>query len=145
MKKKIPFIIAAISATLFIFSNSCKNAEMSGNASGFWVEKILYLLSNFKIYPDAFSVTLFVRKTAHILEFALQGFLVTGCFAAPYKKRIFYVLLLGIATACVDESLQLFFSGRAAMLKDVYIDFSGTVLGFIVFLLGHKFIQKHNS
>lgn len=144
MKKKLPFIIAAVSATLFIFSNSCKNAELSGNASGFWVEKILYLLSYFKIYPDAFSATVFVRKTAHILEFALQGFLITGCFSTPYKKRAFYVLILGVITACVDESLQLFFSGRAAMLKDVLIDFSGTVMGFLVFLTGHKFIQKRN-
>ncbi len=43
-------------------------------------------------------------------------------------------MLAGLSTAVIDETIQLFVEGRAGMIKDVLLDFSGVVTGFAVML-----------
>lgn len=43
-------------------------------------------------------------------------------------------MLAGLSTAVIDETIQLFVDGRAGMIKDVLLDFSGVVTGFAVML-----------
>jgi len=82
MKKRIPFIILAVFVTLFIFSNSFETAEVSGQSSKKIVEAVAKAISTtLKKSPDTNLITYCVRKTAHIMEFALQGFCLSGCFA----------------------------------------------------------------
>ena len=132
MRKKLPFIIAAVIATCFIFSNSIQNAESSGAESRWIVSFIIGISDRLGIVLQTETLTVVVRKLAHITEFMLQAVLVAGCFDMPYRKRIIYILFLGLFTACTDEYIQFFSDGRGSMVQDVFIDFFGTALGTAV-------------
>ena len=106
------------------------------------VKKISKTYTGSAELPDIAVVI--VRQSAHILEFALQVFLLAGCFSGIFKKRIIYVLFFGLMTACIDEFIQLFPEGRSAMIQDVFFDFTGTVLGLLVFFFIYKLNQKRN-
>jgi len=143
MKKRIPFIILAVFVTLFIFSNSFETAEVSGQSSKKIVEAVAKAISTtLKKSPDTNLITYCVRKTAHIMEFALQGFCLSGCFAFAYRHRKVLTLSLGLLTACIDETIQFFVPGRASMIQDVIIDFSGTAIGLFAFGLLHYIYRK---
>ena len=129
MKKKTIYRILTILITLFIFSNSLKTAQVSSQESGRFVEILNWLLALFGKSVDSGALQTVVRKTAHILEFTLQGFLLFGCFSGNFRDRLIYVLFFGILTACTDEFLQLFCEGRSGQVQDIFIDFAGTCLG----------------
>ncbi|MDD6735020.1 MAG: VanZ family protein [Clostridiales bacterium] len=132
MKRKIPYIIAALLATLMIFSNSLQTAEVSSASSGRIVTLVSGLLSKAGIEAENQMLVVIVRKSAHIAEFTLQGILIALCFAMPYKRRIIYILFLGLLTACADEYIQLFSPGRGSLVQDVFIDFAGTIIGTVI-------------
>lgn len=133
MKKRVIFIIAAIFATLFIFYNSVQPADASNQSSGVFVDAITNAIKEAGHSPRRLYITVAVRKLAHILEFALQSFLITCCFSTPFRNRIIYVLFLGLMTGCVDEYLQLFITGRSSMIQDVFVDLLGTIIGIFAF------------
>jgi len=145
MKTRIFFIVSAIIVTLFIFGNSLKTAEVSGNSSKVFTEAIENKIASHGKTYDTGKITFVVRKTAHLLEFALQGFLIAGCFSGEFKKRIPYVLSLGGATALIDEGLQFFSDGRSPMIQDVFLDFTGCALGLLVFFGAYKLITKRKA
>ena len=45
----------------------------------------------------------------------------------------------------VDEYIQLFSAGRAGMVQDVFVDFSGTVLGVCICLFTLYLIRKKHT
>ncbi len=138
MKKQIPFIIASILVTLFIFNNSFKIAELSSGDSRLLAQLIENLFSFLGLYSWADNAVLFARKSAHIFEFLLQAFMIAGCFYGKYKKRIIYILFFGLLTACIDEYIQLFVPGRAGLVTDIMIDFSGTAVGMALGALVYR-------
>lgn len=83
-----------------------------------------------------------VRKFAHCLEFTGLG-----CFATALSLKLKYklanVLLLGLGIAVIDETIQLF-DGRTSMIKDVWIDMSGFMLGMLIVEIIYQ-ILKRNS
>ncbi|MBE7015385.1 MAG: VanZ family protein [Ruminococcaceae bacterium] len=131
MNKKVVFRILTVLATAFIFSNSLKTAESSAQSSGNLVKIFDWFLGLFAYHPDINTLQNIVRKTAHFLEFSLQGFLLCGSFSGKFKEKTVYVLFFGLLTACVDEYLQLFFEGRGSQIQDVFIDFAGTAWGLV--------------
>ena len=131
MRKINIFRILAVLATLFIFSNSLKPASISSEDSGMLVGALVWILEQFGKAADYGVLQNIVRKTAHIVEFAMQGFLLLGCFKRKISDRIIYVLFLGLFTACTDEFLQLFADGRAGQIQDIFIDFAGCVAGVL--------------
>ncbi|MBO5059843.1 MAG: VanZ family protein [Clostridia bacterium] len=142
MKRRLPFIVATVIATLFIFSNSMQTAEISSQNSGGIADRILWIFGLLGQAPDRELVILIVRKTAHIAEFTLHGILLANCFEMPYNRRIIYILFFGLLTACIDEYIQLFSYGRAGMIQDVFIDFIGTIVGTAVAGVSYKFRRK---
>ena len=87
-----------------------------------------------------------VRKLAHYTEFSVIGAMLTGCAYSfdrikPYRYLV-QVLFVGLLTAVTDETIQLFSEGRAGMIVDVWIDFSGVLTGTAVMLLFYT-IYKH--
>lgn len=133
MNRKVIFRVLAILATAFIFSNSLKTAELSAQSSGRLVRIFEWFFGLFSYHPDVDTLQNIVRKTAHFLEFSLQGFLVCGSFSVRFRERAVHVLFFGLMTACVDEYLQLFFEGRGSQIQDVFIDFAGTLWGLVFF------------
>ncbi len=142
MKRRLPFIVATVLATLFIFNNSLQTAEVSSAGSNIIVDFLQNILSWFKIYVNADALVVFVRKSAHIAEFTLQAILIANCFEMQYKRRVIYILFFGLLTACADEYIQLFASGRASMVQDIFIDFMGTVIGVLIAGVSYKFRRK---
>ena len=139
MKKRIPFLIAAVLTTLWIFSNSMQTAEVSTVSSGRFTAILSKLISCFGALPEHDTLETIVRKTAHVAEFTLQGILIAACFGMPYRRRIIYILFLGLFTACCDEYIQYFTPGRGSLLQDVFIDFAGTVIGTAIMGFSYKF------
>lgn len=102
------------------------------------------------------SIDFFVRKTAHITEYAVLGVLSFLSFRELScrfeRKRLFQMsscLLFCLLYAASDEFHQLFVPGRSAMVRDVLIDFCGSVIGvaacmIIVFLYSKTKITKMN-
>jgi hypothetical protein len=55
------------------------------------------------------------------------------------KKTILIILLISLAYALSDEFHQLFVPGRFSDIKDVLIDFCGSILSVIMFKILEKF------
>ena len=132
MKRKIILAVAwllviAVCITIFIFSGMV--ADDSAEQSGF----IRELLT--KIFGVGFT-EFFIRKLAHMSEYAALGFFSAFAFAYTFKnaKRFYFGILFTLLYAISDEIHQLFVSGRSGQVRDVFIDMAGALLG--VLLLG---------
>ena len=67
----------------------------------------------------------------------------------PYKYYI-NVMFCGLATAVCDETIQLNVEGRAGMITDALLDFSGVIFGtlimlFIFLIYKKRFIAKSEN
>ena len=93
-------------------------------------------------------LTTFVRKTAHVAEFTALS-CVACRVVCVYGKRIAdflgWVLFSGILTACIDEAIQLTSEGRGGLITDVFIDFSGTVIGVLISFFVVWLLKKHTK
>lgn len=132
-KKNIIFLVLFIIFTFYIFSNSLMPATESAKQGG----RIIGFLSKFF---DHNTATLIVRKSAHFMEFFIQGAIFSGLIFETFKKNYIYLLFSGLMTAVIDEFIQNFSPGRGSMVSDCLIDFSGTlaVTLFIFIILYFK-------
>lgn len=74
----------------------------------------------------------FVRKFAHFSEYGLEGVLAVLFFFTygfHMGKWFWKIMLTGLGTAVIDESIQFFSAGRAPGFGDVCIDMAGFVCG----------------
>lgn len=142
MKKRTIFIIAAVIATLFIFENSLQSGDVSSKSSNAIADAVRKGWEFLGFTINRKTMNQFVRKTAHVLEFGLQGLFLTGCYSGKFSQRIIYVFFFGLMTACVDEFIQVFSDGRASMIQDVFLDFIGTAVGLLVYWFLHNLKRK---
>lgn len=71
-----------------------------------------------------------VRKAAHATEFFALGSVMVLLFAELRRKRPWlWAGGLALAAAALDETHQLFVSGRSASIRDVGIDVAGAWVG----------------
>ncbi len=134
MKKSRVFILLAVAVTIFIFTSSMQTAEVSSGASGRLLTLINKLLSGTSVTITQRTI----RKFAHFAEFFMQGFFLSlaAVFSARgMKKHLINIAFTGLLTACTDELIQTFFDGRGAQVKDIFIDFGGTVTAIILIFL----------
>jgi VanZ family protein len=114
----------------FIFGNSMLSKEMSGAISKF-VAGILG--GEAGTTEEGHHL---VRKLAHVTEYAAlgaTGHLLFDCTLQDKYRKYVTVLLVGVATPLVDETIQIF-SMRGPALADVWIDVAGYLVGAIVIL-----------
>ena len=118
-------LLAAV--LLFIWGNSLLPPSWSWRVSGVVQEAVEQVL------PVEQADGVFGQvKLAHMSEFALLGALLallTGAFRR--RDRVALMLLLGLLTALLDETIQKF-TGRTSSVLDVWLDFSGVVLGLLL-------------
>lgn len=141
MRRRI-FIMLTIIWMIVIFAFSAKDADESDHASyevGLTIGRIFIV--DFEKQPVeeqlafAASVDHPVRKTAHVLEYAVLGFLVMGAiYGLSIKWYIQCLIAWALATlyATTDEIHQLFVPGRSGEFKDVCIDSAGVLLGVLI-------------
>lgn len=84
---------------------------------------------------EIMTLNIIIRKLAHGFQFFI--FSIVLSFIMPQLKIkkenvVFYILLLIMAFAVVDEVHQLFVEGRTPSIFDVVIDFVGGVVGVAV-------------
>lgn len=125
---RILTFIAIFASLSFIFGNSLlpkgESASVSGGVQGI-IESIVGEDS-----PIAEFFRLYLRKIAHITEFALLSIEVT-LLRFLYDKRslsfFIHSLAFGLLVAVTDESLQIL-SDRGPSVSDVLLDTSGYVI-----------------
>ena len=157
-----PFLLFSLALVLLlmglIFFFSSQSAEDSSASSGrLDALMISWLFPDFERQSPEWQaeirhrVDFFVRKTAHLLEFAALGFSLRLHLQALGRWREIrrpQLLSWGIGTfyAVTDELHQFFSAGRAPRPADVGIDSLGVMLGIVFFLLCaslHRW-RKHN-
>lgn len=131
LRRRIMTTVLLLLCIAYIFHNSLEGAEVSGDRS-FQLTQAMngWLFDRFHV----FLMERFIRKLAHFSEYAMEGVLVVSVIWAYERKTCqyaFHAALLGVLTALVDETLQLFSDGRAAQVEDVWIDFGGFLFGFL--------------
>lgn len=90
------------------------------------------------------TIEYFVRKGAHMTEFAILSVLLfvwLGLWEMALLRRSVAAFLATAVYAASDEIHQLFVAGRSGRISDVLIDSSGALLGVIVFILLGRLIQ----
>ena len=128
--------------------HSCLDAAESTKASQGVVEvseEVVNTVSPGTITPENHdSFATFIRKAfGHFGLFAISGLLTSLAvyFAfnpmkwSKYWLLIVIVLTFGLGMGFLTEGIQLSVPGRSGELKDVLIDFSGYVVGFLIILL----------
>ncbi len=116
-----------------------------------WAGLIFYL-SSVPNLESGFEADFFLRKAAHIFEYAVLAILLFNAFSRSFEKKqkqpsfktvVFYVFLISFLYAVSDEFHQTFVFGRSGNIKDVLIDSVGIILGIIVFLVSVKSKNRH--
>lgn len=140
-KRNTVCTLLLIANLAFIWGNSLFPGETSGDLSGgvlAWLNQFLGLDES-----GAEMLHLLIRKTAHFTEFACLGALLTWrCRLAGERHPAAFPVLLGMAAAVVDESIQMFTPDRGPSLTDVWIDTAGVAAGMMLLLLGHNLMKK---
>lgn len=125
---------------LLIFKNSLQPAAASEKTSLTALGHILPFLKYIGLsVRDPHLFHFYMRKLAHVTEFAGLGFLVWA--ASSFKSLTRYrrrdCLLFFFLIPCLDETIQLFIPGRTGAFSDVLIDGAGFLFG--VFLTAFLF------
>ena len=136
-KKRLRICMTLLVLNLcFIWGNSLLPGQISGALSD-WLKDVLEVL--FGGGPDKPSVGGgLLRKLAHFTEFTCLGVLLSWLVRMLRQKRwqrLLLPLAAGVATAALDETIQLFVPERGPAIKDVGIDSLGVVLGIVIISL----------
>lgn len=142
--KRFIFITITLIWTAVIFSFSLQSGEVSGDLSGSVLEVLLgFFMPGVLESPEKLELFhLILRKCAHFTEFMILG--VLSSIALKYMQ-IGYKSIIGLGycvlIASLDETLQLFVSGRAGRVQDVLIDSAGALAGIVIVFICFKFIK----
>jgi VanZ family protein len=134
-KKNTSFImiLLIIINILFILLNSLAPGSVSNAFSGYFAEKIKYVLDPENKY-SYHLINGIIRKAAHFTVFAMLGAETMLLHIINRKPRLFTLLFILLSVAVADETLQSF-SDRTDSIRDVILDFSGAVLGMAAMVI----------
>lgn len=147
MQKRILTLLIVLTL-IFIWGNSLLSREVSGAISDAVMEKMNAAASWLGLGDDFFTVmrdvdgdgidepsSHLVRKAAHVTEFAVLAALLWLRIERKGVQRSGSVFLLGVITGAADETIQIF-SYRGSMVRDVFIDAAGVLLGLSIVNIG---------
>ena len=140
MRVIVKFPFATVLIIAFIWIHSAMPASESSAESGYFLSLIESVIGSGIITEHM------LRKAAHFTEYMLLG--IAACYDARRlgMKGFFSAVLpmyLCLFTAVVDESIQLFSSGRSSLLTDVWIDHSGSLIGVAIAFIVLKFYRLY--
>jgi len=156
---RITSAVLLVACMVFVFSMSSQTAKESSGTSGRVITAVLKI-----VYPDfedlsqteqaelVSSFQFIARKGAHFSIYAVMGFLAfltVGTYTViPFKFRILLSAAICLLFSISDEIHQLFISGRSGEVRDVFLDFCGSILAIalISLFMKHtkiKFLSKH--
>ena len=134
-----------VSWMILIFYMSNQPADISNKQSDLIIKLFYYI--GIDLNSSLGEITSFViRKAAHFTEYFILYCLTINVlkFYFNIKKASIYSLLIVLGYAISDEIHQYFIPGRDMAIRDVIIDFSGGILGFIINIIIYKikFIRR---
>ena len=134
--------LLSILSACYIFSNSLQPSKESNVRSDKVITVVKGIIDPQNHIPPE-KMNFLVRKTAHVLEYAVLGVCLSGlCLymgGKNGKSYLFMGLFFALATAVTDEYIQSFLD-RNSQVTDVLIDFSGAVLGFLMVELVYRLV-----
>ena len=128
-----------VSWMILIFYMSNQPADISNKQSDLIIKLFYYI--GIDLNSSLGEITSFViRKAAHFTEYFILYCLTINVlkFYFNIKKAAIYSLLIVLGYAISDEIHQYFIPGRDMAIRDVIIDFSGGILGFIINIIIYK-------
>lgn len=155
MKKKfkgktILVILLCVVWLGLIFYNGTRQGEISQKSS----KQFINVVSRFMKVPSEgvdqpgikFSdVNFYVRKNAHFFQYLVLSILMCSTvshFKLCKSSKIFLLPFLLLFFPVIDEFIQKFIPGRTSNIFDVIIDFSGGILGMLIFKIHYKVHKK---
>ena len=140
---RIVSVVLLIACMVFVFCMSSQNADESSGTSGRVITLVLKLvypnfeeLSSEDVAELIASMQFIVRKGAHFSIYAVMGFLSffsVGTYTIlPFKFRLLISSLICLLFSISDEIHQMFISGRSGELRDVCIDFCGSLFAITI-------------
>lgn len=155
VNKPIHIVLSWLAVLLWmglIFCLSAQVADESARLSSGVTQIIVNIINGIfpKVRIDINSFGFVVRKLAHFICYLVLGLLVLNALKSSSVhgyKRILLSAIICILYAASDEIHQLYVPGRGGQIRDVFIDFSGSVSGFILERVIHKIrsIKKHEK
>lgn len=126
-------------AVVFYFSSQ------SGDTSGELSHGLVAAIQN--VFPalDPSTITVLIRKGAHVSEYAVLGALLAFALRVSTTPGRAWLAVMGaVAYAVSDEIHQTFVPGRVGAVGDVLIDSVGVMLGvgFVVWL---RVVQRNKG
>lgn len=139
------WIAVSIIWVLVIWGHSMMPAAVSSGESNFVLEGLNSFLS--KICADWQLTSFIVRKAGHFMEFFILGVLLTKTLRSAFQRWPLpfdsCAISTGLLIAICDEGIQYFTPGRASLISDVMIDFSGVVSAVVIcFILRKLFTDR---
>lgn len=114
-----------------IYGHSLMPASVSSQESGFLLVKLCTWMEMLG-FDSTWLTEHIVRKTAHFTEYAGLGCLlcINGRIWLQYtRRRLRTVLEMAFIIPFVDETIQLFVTGRSGQISDVWLDLCGVMFG----------------
>ena len=144
MRFRVIIFILTAGMIAFAFIHSSMPADLSSEESESVMGVLQYIL-NFLGFSAELTDHI-VRKTAHFAEYTAIGMLLVSCaysFSRTKPYRYYsQILFAGLATAVIDETIQLNVAGRSGQITDVLLDFSGVITGAVFMLLVYMIYRK---
>jgi VanZ family protein len=132
-------------ALIFTASSDSHSSARSWNL----VEPILHWLFPVMSQPHIEDIHLFIRKCAHLTEYAILALLLWRALHVSKNKlpawswpKVGGTLLLVFLYAATDEFHQSFVPTRTARVSDVFIDTAGGAIGLLVLWFIYHFRKR---
>ena len=139
-----------------IFCLSSQNAELSSQTSGSVIESVAGIfypgfsdMSAVKQDEIIGALQFIARKAAHFTLYAVLGVLsflsVISYRNLKYRFRLLISAGICLLYAASDELHQIFVPGRSGEIRDICIDFCGSLLAITVLALLSRCIKRINN
>jgi VanZ family protein len=108
-----------------------------------WLTVLLSFFFRDVSAPTVEVIHVIVRKTAHVVEYALLGTLSHRAFLGTSRRTGARIVAAALAVALlcslIDEGRQVLASSRTGSLRDVVIDGVGIIAGVAAHAMGPRF------
>ncbi len=122
-------------------------ADVSSGESNFVLDKVNLFMGKM---GTAWQLTPFIiRKAAHFTEFFILGALLSKTLRTVFRNWPLpfdsCAISMGLLVAICDEFIQYFTPGRASLISDVMIDFSGVVSAVVIIFILRKILTGRSK
>ena len=134
-----------------IFGFSNQNGEESGSISRKITQMITKNIKSIQELEEQEkekvlkNIEHFIRKLAHFSIYTIMGILLMSLmltYNLKTKNRIIISGVIGLIYAISDEIHQSFIPNRTPLIGDVFIDFSGVIVGILMVYIIFKQLKK---